>query len=62
MTAVGTGGLLVDTTVAAAGPERRTTKSLILNYAGYLTDGTLFDSDRRTPAARRSSLSLVLVR
>jgi hypothetical protein len=52
MTAVGTGGLLVDTTEAGRGAGAANDEILDMEYAGYLTDGTLFDSDEnagRTP-------------
>jgi len=52
MTAVGTGGLLVDTTESGRGAGAANDQILDIEYAGYLTDGTLFDSSEnagRTP-------------
>jgi hypothetical protein len=52
MTAVGTGGLLVDTTETGRGAGAANDQILDMEYAGYLTDGTLFDSSAnagRTP-------------
>jgi hypothetical protein len=52
MTAVGTGGLLIDTTEAGHGAGAADNQILDIEYAGYLTDGTLFDSSEnagRTP-------------
>lgn len=45
MTAVGTQGLLIDTTTPGRGtPTAQNNEILVMAYAGYLTDGTLFDS------------------
>jgi hypothetical protein len=52
MTSVGTGGLLVATTQAGSGAGAADNQILDIEYAGYLTNGTLFDSSEnagRTP-------------